>query len=989
MPRRVLRALVPVVVVGALAAPLTGSAAAASPPPAGHSATVSPAAYLRSHGTTPTTFRGAAPASARRLPSTPGLDPQAAHQSPTANGLVRVAVSGPTAKVAAAVRRAGGRVLARADGTSSVVAPKARLASLAAAAGVSAVRAPERPYALDATNEGVAASEADLWHTAGQGGAGVKLAIVDIGFGSSSAEYDAAVTAGELGTNPVLKNESCTDATNAASAYVDPHGLAVAEIAHDEAPDAQLYLFCMGDITGMAQAEADIAAAGIKIVSSSVGWYGDSRGDGTGPTDSAATVVRRARQAGILWVQAAGNDATSHWGRTMGDSDHDGYLDINGAWNPSKNIYEDDFVYALPHSTGVAVWLQWDQWPTSSAPITLELYGVQCTAKWGTGGVDNCKGAFINPNAGNDGPLPLTSTHTPGDQPTLEVDTSAYPNTGAFDQVWEVAASDSGTFPTTRYDFDYVGDLDGPSDNACPTADAQGFCTNPPPDAYSGTVISPANSPYALAVGAADVGTDDASAKGHLEFFSSRGPTIDGRVKPEITGWDGVSTSVTEYSGGFFGTSAAAPQVAGAAALVLGANSTMDAAQVQDFLERRAGDGAPTDPPSNATGHGLLTLGDATGIVPPDGADYTAITPRRILDTRTTLGGHKGALGAGQTLTAGVGTSVPGDATAVAVNLTGVGARGKTFLAAFTGATKWPGTSNLNLAQADPTAAVFAVVRISSGHRSISVRNSSIPVDVLVDVVGYFRTGGGTGRYNALPTPNRVLDTRTSLGGHHGKVTSTRSAILSPGVPAGATAVILNVTAVGAAGSGHLAVTPNCTRSTSTLNFTRYTRANLAVVALNGSTGTFCVTDSVTGVDVLVDVLGYLSPTGAQYYALPAARRVVDTRTGNGGNANGHSPRPLAANSQANFYGANVGEVPAAATALLTGALEASSTAAGHLSVFPQGAPANSASTLNFTTGRTVANAAVVGVPVGSHQFGVFNSAGATQVSIDLFGYFA
>jgi hypothetical protein len=53
-----------------------------------------------------------------------------------------------------------------------------------------------------------------------------------------------------------------------------------------------------------------------------------------------------------------------------------------------------------------------------------------------------------------------------------------------------------------------------------------------------------------------------------VEFFSSRGPTLDGRQKPDVSAIDGVSvTGAGSFPSLFFGTSAAAPHVAGIAAL--------------------------------------------------------------------------------------------------------------------------------------------------------------------------------------------------------------------------------------------------------------------------------------------------------------------------------------------------------------------------------------------------------------------------------------
>ena len=66
------------------------------------------------------------------------------------------------------------------------------------------------------------------------------------------------------------------------------------------------------------------------------------------------------------------------------------------------------------------------------------------------------------------------------------------------------------------------------------------------------------------AISASDPGVDD------IESFSSHGPTNNGVTKPDVTAIDGVSvTGSGGFASTFFGTSAAAPHVAGLAALLL------------------------------------------------------------------------------------------------------------------------------------------------------------------------------------------------------------------------------------------------------------------------------------------------------------------------------------------------------------------------------------------------------------------------------------
>jgi hypothetical protein len=102
-----------------------------------------------------------------------------------------------------------------------------------------------------------------------------------------------------------------------------------------------------------------------------------------------------------------------------------------------------------------------------------------------------------------------------------------------------------------------------------------------------------------ISVGAVDWLTPHA-----VEFFSSRGPTRDGRLKPEIVAPDGVSTSVPGLSP-FFGTSAAAPHAAGVAALLLSRNPGLTPSQLSDQLKGTAVDlGSPG--PDNTFGFGRV-----------------------------------------------------------------------------------------------------------------------------------------------------------------------------------------------------------------------------------------------------------------------------------------------------------------------------------------------------------------------------------------------
>ena len=140
------------------------------------------------------------------------------------------------------------------------------------------------------------------------------------------------------------------------------------------------------------------------------------------------------------------------------------------------------------------------------------------------------------------------------------------------------------------------------------------------------SVNTPGDANGSLTVGATNWETDE------LEDYSSRGPTDDGRMKPDVVAPSGVSSAA--FGNSWNGTSASCPHVSGAAALVMQAFPDYTPQQVTEFLTGRAediGGGGPDDD----SGYGRLWLGD-----PPESLDLApAPTPTQpavaLLPTKT------------------------------------------------------------------------------------------------------------------------------------------------------------------------------------------------------------------------------------------------------------------------------------------------------------------------------------------------------------------
>ena len=273
-------------------------------------------------------------------------------------------------------------------------------------------------------------------------------------------------------------------------------------------------------------------------------------------------------------------------------------------------------------------------------------------------------------------------------------------------------------------------------------------------------------------------------------------------------------------------------------------------------------------------------------IVPDPTGEFTSLTPERILDTRTTLGGHQGKVGAGQSFdvqVTGKGGVPASGVSAVVLNVTVTDPTDFSYLTVWpTGRIK-PVVSNLNY---EPGQTVPNLVTVKLGDNGkVSVFNNAGAAHVVMDVAGFYADGDGPlgGRYHGV-TPSRILDTRNS-GPIAPNGTTKLKVTGVGGVPnsADVTGVVMNVTVTQPTGFGFLTVWPDDTARpvVSNLNFTPgLTVPNLVTVRVPAN-GIIDFYNSFGSTHVVVDVVGYYdgekSTEAGRFVALDPMR-IVDTR---------------------------------------------------------------------------------------------------------------
>ena len=392
----------------------------------------------------------------------------------------------------------------------------------------------------------------------GFNGSGVKVGVISIGVvGLSSAQQS-----GDLPSVSVI--QTATD---------DAEGTAMMEIVHDIAPGATLGFCGLPSGTSLEFRNCVLALRntfGADIIVDDIGYSSEPYfEDGL-----VAQTVKAATDSGVFYTSAAGNSADKHYqGLFLAASKFPDFHDFGRRSGALSDIDVDFIIH--PGQT-LVVWLQWSE-PFGGACSDYDLILRDDQSNILDFSVDrqNC----------NDDPLEFVFYTNPFIFTTVD----------AFVEIGK--SSGSNRVLEMFYSL-------APLEYNVPEGSIFGH------PAVPGVMA-------AGAVDAADPGNDN------IRVFSSRGPSeifYPARVlrpKPDITGIDGVSvTGAGGFPTTFSGTSAAAPHVAGVAALLKSASPSASAMQISQAIINSAIDlGSPGF--DTTFGHGRIDALAALSTYPP------------------------------------------------------------------------------------------------------------------------------------------------------------------------------------------------------------------------------------------------------------------------------------------------------------------------------------------------------------------------------------
>ena len=471
---------------------------------------------------------------------------------------------------------------------------------------------------------------ANNWHDAVTPikGGGVKVGVIDVSFKGFTEFKQKKQAEGLLTTFDFwCSTDRAADrigncvATNIEEKYAT-HGTAVVEALMNIAPEIDLYIARPLGRTQLYEAvDWMVEQKRVDVISYSVSQRFDGPGDGTTWLPDPASfltqtpipdwvysplhTVNLAVDGGAVWVSAAGNrgDRMTYFGDYT-DENRDKWDDDNDRWmdfivpTPTPDASNPNVATPTPvdansilvhESKSVSFDLRWENdsdgdaadldlylckdedcshgndIKRSSSPQGLEMRPIDHLTVMDSG--------VMNTNYQGLGRAYLRICHQSGDQPD-SVQLRVYDHRTAKYMSWSQSFYSIGS----------------PGESNRPGALAVGAVT------ATTTSVNPSNPAY------------------FIEDYSSRGPALDGRTKPEIVGVTREYSSV-DIRGFFDGTSAAAPHVAGLAALVIQRFPDYTPAQVVQYLKTHAVKQPPEpgDPRFSPTPHTTPTVNNSWG----------------------------------------------------------------------------------------------------------------------------------------------------------------------------------------------------------------------------------------------------------------------------------------------------------------------------------------------------------------------------------------
>jgi hypothetical protein len=350
----------------------------------------------------------------------------------------------------------------------------------------------------------------------------------------------------------------------------------------------------------------------------------------------------------------------------------------------------------------------------------------------------------------------------------------------------------------------------------------------------------------------------------------------------------------------------------------------------------------------------LLAVAAADATAATGSAGLFVPASGRLLDTRNGTGGYATPMPAGtvRTVVAEGSAGIPASGvSAVALTLTVVGAGTIGAISVAPGDVATPTGTALVFNPSDSVSNTDLVALHADGNLHVVADHA---VNLIIDVQGYFTAGSTTaaGGFVAVDQ-TRIADTRSGNNVPQARVATGSSITLTAaslaGVPAGASAVYVNIAVLNQPGIGYLrtfaagAAVP----ITGALDFDNTTQAVSTTVPLSDD-GAFTILVGAGGpVDLLVDIQGYFTAGETTGGFTPAAVHLLDTRAA--------PVRTLAGNSVMTLSVAGVAGIPAVGSSLTAVALNVrtvqapNGTASGYLRLWASDQPEPAISSINYT----------------------------------------